>query len=143
MQANPSPWLRRFTGLAICVFLLLPLGSCAGITGLLTGGPTGFIDLPATLLASATRTSRAARTISCRFAVLSLLSSGSFRFQFRSGITFRASAPFDPANPIRFPPSKVTDGTTQEVQRNEGYWLLPGAKPGWIEIDLSDVPPEE
>jgi hypothetical protein len=55
----------------------------------------------------------------------------------------RASAPYDAENPIICPPGTVADGIRQEVEDLEGYWLLPGAQPGWIEIDLCDAPPEK
>jgi hypothetical protein len=50
MQANPSPWLRRLSGLAVCLLLCLPMNSCSAVTGLITGGFTGFVDLPSTLV---------------------------------------------------------------------------------------------
>jgi hypothetical protein len=48
----------------------------------------------------------------------------------------RASVPYNPAFP-RCTPAMATDGIIQQEEDAKGYWLLPTAEPGWIEVDLS------
>lgn len=42
-----------------------------------------------------------------------------------------------------FPPSRVTDGVSSSAAANVGYWLLPDATKGWVEIDLAAPTPAD
>ena len=43
----------------------------------------------------------------------------------------------------RFEAEHVVDGVTKSPEAETGYWLLPDATPGWIEVDLSLPRPEK
>lgn len=50
MNRTSSPWLRLARSLVVCLLVFLPLNGCAAMMGLVTGGVTGMIDLPCTLV---------------------------------------------------------------------------------------------
>ena len=50
------------------------------------------------------------------------------------GCVARASACYAGAE---FAADRVVDGVTSSAVFGVGYWLLPDATPGWIELDLS------
>lgn len=49
-KSNSFAGLRVLRSLALCALVSLPLSGCSAVTGLVTGGFTGFVDLPSTLV---------------------------------------------------------------------------------------------